>query len=304
MQVKRVKYVSRRDHRADSREAQAAKCREQRRTAPYVERRRRARVMSGDLLPEHCVSGLARRCWCISRREAQWIIRGLSAARISSSSRRGWFRDPGDLLRAQARRSSRLRGYADKGTDSLVAAIEASKSQPLQRLLPRAWNPARGIDRRAAPSAAFWNARALMSASADDILNVRGIGATIANGVVDYFSIPPAALVQLRSRGVNSPSRARGRGRRTTLGKTLVITGTLSLSRAKATATIEAAAGRRIRQIRLKSTRFPPRRRGKRETSSTKAKSLGVTIISERPTSCVGQSSATSTTREIVLIRM
>jgi DNA ligase (NAD+) len=121
-----------------------------------------------------------------------------------------------------------------------------------------------------------------MSASADDILNVRGIGATIANGVVDYFSDPAGrALVEkLRSHGVNfTEPRAVVAGGPLS-GKTLVITGTLpTLSRAKATATIEAAGGRVTGSV-SKSTDFLVA--GEEAGSKLdKAKSLGVAIIDE-----------------------
>jgi DNA ligase (NAD+) len=121
-----------------------------------------------------------------------------------------------------------------------------------------------------------------MTASADDILNVRGIGATIANGVVAYFSDPAGrALVEkLKARGVNfTEPRAVVAGGPLS-GKTVVITGTLpTLSRTKATAMIEAAGGRVTGSV-SKSTSFLV---GGEEAGSKleKAKSLGVEVIDE-----------------------
>ena len=209
-------------------------------------------------------------------------IRGLSYARIEQLVGAGLVTDPADLYALTRDQLLELEGYADKGTDSLIAAIEASKSQPLSRLLG-----ALGIRHVGAIAAQllaqhFGTLDALMAASADDILNVRGIGATIANGVVAYFSDPAgrALVKKLRDRGVSfTEPRAVVAGGPFS-GKTAVITGTLpSLSRAKATAVIEAAGGRVTGSV-SKSTSFLVA--GEEAGSKLeKAKSLGVEIIDE-----------------------
>ncbi|HXN77095.1 MAG TPA: NAD-dependent DNA ligase LigA [Gemmatimonadaceae bacterium] len=209
-------------------------------------------------------------------------IRGLSYARIQQLVQEGLVRDPGDLYGLKREQLLELEGYAEKGTDSLTAAIQASKSQPLQRLLHALGIRHVGSIAAQLLSQHFGTLDALMSASADDILNVRGIGATIANGVVAYFSDPAGrSLVEkLRSHGVNfTEPRAVVAGGPLS-GKTLVITGTLpTLSRAKATATIEAAGGRVTGSV-SKSTDFLLA--GEEAGSKLdKAKSLGVTIIDE-----------------------
>jgi DNA ligase (NAD+) len=128
----------------------------------------------------------------------------------------------------------------------------------------------------------FGTLDALMSASPDEILNVRGIGATIANGVVAYFSDPGGKrlIEKLRRSGVNfTEPRAVAAGGALS-GKTVVITGTLpTLSRTKATAVIEAAGGRVTGSV-SKSTDFLVA--GEEAGSKLdKAKSLGVEIIDE-----------------------
>jgi DNA ligase (NAD+) len=209
-------------------------------------------------------------------------IRGLSYARLEQLVGAGLVRDPGDLYALTKDRLLELEGYADKGADSLIAAIEASKSQPLQRLLNALG--IRHVGSIAAQLLAqhFGTLETILSASADDILTVRGIGSTIAEGVVAYFSDPAGrALVEkLRSHGLNfTEPRAVVAGGPLS-GKTLVITGTLpTLSRAKATATIEAAGGRVTGSV-SKSTDFLLA--GEEAGSKLeKAKSLGVTIIDE-----------------------
>src|SRR5207244_10167592 len=62
-------------------------------------------------------------------------IRGLSYARIEQLVQEGLVKDPGDLYSLTHEQLLELEGYADKGTDALITAIQASKSQPLNRLL-------------------------------------------------------------------------------------------------------------------------------------------------------------------------
>ncbi len=209
-------------------------------------------------------------------------IRGLSYARIEQLVGAGLVKDPADLYALTREQLLELEGYADKGTDALIGAIQASRSQPLSRLLS-----ALGIRHVGAIAAQllaqhFGTMDGLIAASADDILNVRGIGATIADGVVAYFSDPAGrALVEkLRARGVSfTEPRAVVAGGPFS-GKTAVITGTLpSLSRAKATALIEAAGGRVTGSV-SKSTDFLVA--GEEAGSKLeKAKSVGVEIIDE-----------------------
>jgi DNA ligase (NAD+) len=222
-------------------------------------------------------------------------IRGLSYARIQQLLEQGLIHDPGDLYALTREQLLELEGYADKGTDALIAAIEASKSQPLQRLLN-----ALGIRHVGAIAAQllaqhFGTLDAIMAASADDILNVRGIGSTIANGVVAYFSDPSGQrlIEKLRRNGVNfTEPRAVVAGGPLS-GKTVVITGTLpTLSRSKATATIEAAGGRVTGSV-SKSTDFLLA--GEEAGSKLeKAKTLGVEIIDEAELLRRVDSSATS----------
>jgi len=222
-------------------------------------------------------------------------IRGLSYARIQQLVGEGLVRDPGDLYALTREKLLEMEGYAEKGADGLIAAIEASKTQPLSRLLHALG--IRHVGSIAAQLLAqhFGTLDALVSASADDILSVRGIGATIANGVVAYFSDPAGrALVEkLRLRGVNfiEPRAVVAGGPLS--GKTAVITGALpTLSRSRATAIIEAAGGRVTGSV-SKSTSFLVA--GEEAGSKLeKAKTLGVEIIDEAGLLRRVNSSATS----------
>ena len=222
-------------------------------------------------------------------------IRGLSYARTQQLVTEGLVRDPADLYALTREQLLQLEGYAAKGADALIAAIEASKSQPLSRLLHALG--IRHVGSIAAQLLAqhFGNLDALMSATADDILNVRGIGATIADGVVAYFPDPAGrALVEkLRASGVNFTEPRAVIAGGPLSGQTVVITGTLpTLSRARATALIESAGGRVTDSV-SKSTSFLVA--GEEAGSKLeKAKSLGVETIDEAELLRRTRSSATS----------
>jgi len=222
-------------------------------------------------------------------------IRGLSYARIQQLVSKGLVRDAGDIYSLTRESLLKLEGYAAKGADALIAAIQASKSQPLSRLLHALG--IRHVGSIAAQLLAqhFGTLDAIVAASPEEIVSVRGIGGTIANGVVAYFSDPAARILvrKLRTAGVNlTEPRAVAAGGPLS-GMTVVLTGTLpTLTRAKATALIEAAGGRLTGSV-SKSTSLVVA--GEEAGSKLeKAKSLGVEIIDEATLLRRTQTSATS----------
>src|SRR5688572_22304010 len=131
-------------------------------------------------------------------------IRGLSYSRIDQLISEGLVVDAGDLYFLTRDQLLGLEGYAEKGTDALLAAIEASKGQPLSRLL--AALGIRHVGSIAAQLLArhFGTLDAVAAASAEEITAVRGLGSIIAEGVVGYFSNPGAKrlIAKLRKAGV------------------------------------------------------------------------------------------------------
>jgi len=210
-------------------------------------------------------------------------IRGLSYSRIEQLIGEGLVRDAADLYTLDRDALLGLEGYAEKGTEGLLAAIEASKEQPLSRLLH-----ALGIRHVGAIAAQilarhFGTMDALASASQEEIMAVRGIGDIIAVGVESYFRDPAARrlIEKLRKAGVNftEPRSASSSGFLN--GKTVVITGTLpTLSRNQATEMVEQAGGRVTNSV-SKATSFLVA--GEEAGSKLeKARTLGVEIIDEK----------------------
>ncbi|MEW5917782.1 MAG: NAD-dependent DNA ligase LigA, partial [Gemmatimonadota bacterium] len=211
-------------------------------------------------------------------------IRGLSYQRIQQLVDAGLVNDAADLYRLTPEVLVRLERFADKSAVQLIEAIDASKKQPLSRLLF-----ALGIRHVGGTVAEllaneFGHLRAIMAATQDQIGGLHGIGDQIASAVVSYFSEPSTKdlVDRLESAGVNleQPRRGPASGSGALKGCTVVITGTLpTLSRTEAKQLLENA-GARVTDSVSRSTSFLLA--GDAAGSKLeKAKQLGVEVIDE-----------------------
>jgi DNA ligase (NAD+) len=174
-------------------------------------------------------------------------IRGLSYARLEQFLEASLIADAADLYDLTVEQLLTLERFAEKSAENLIAAIAASKAQPLSRLLF-----ALGIRHVGAIAAQllarqFGTLDALAAASAEEMASVRGIGDTIALAVRAYFDDPAARVLidKLEARGLTTREAQPAASGGALKGKTVVITGTLpTLSRAAATALVEAQGGR------------------------------------------------------------
>ncbi|MFN2602722.1 MAG: NAD-dependent DNA ligase LigA [Gemmatimonadaceae bacterium] len=209
-------------------------------------------------------------------------VRGLSYSRIDQLINEGLVKDAGDLYFLKREQLLTLEGYAEKGTDSLLAAIETSKQQPLSRLLNALG--IRHVGTMAAQLLArhFGTMDALAAASEEEIMAVRGIGEIIAVGVESYFRNGAAKrlIEKLRKAGVNFTEPRTVATGGALSGKTVVITGTLpTLSRTRATEVVEQAGGRVTNSVsRATSFLVAGADAG---SKLEKAKAIGVEIIDE-----------------------
>ena len=209
-------------------------------------------------------------------------IRGLSYARIEQLIAAGLVRDPADLYGLTVEQLVTLERFAEKSAAQLVAAIADSKQQPLSRLLNALGIRHVGTGAAQLLARHFGSMEALMNASEDQILEVRGIGATIAKAVTGFLSDPAGrSLVERLARAGVSMTEAQPAAVGGALaGATVVLTGTLpTLTRPQATEQIERAGGRVTSSV-SKTTTFVvagDSAGGKLD----KARALGVEIIDE-----------------------
>lgn len=207
-------------------------------------------------------------------------IRGLSYARIKQLIDAGLVRDASDLFDLTPRKLVALERFADRSAEQLVQSIEASKRQPLSRLLF-----ALGIEHVGGIAARqlarhFGTMDALLNATEEDILAIHGMGETIAKSVTQWFRDASARrlIEKLRRRGLNfeEPRQHTAGALR---GMTFVLTGTLpNLSRDQTTELIERHGGKVTSGV-SKKTSFVVA--GTEPGSKLeKARALGVPVIS------------------------
>lgn len=209
-------------------------------------------------------------------------IDGLSYARVEQFVDAGLVNDVADLYSLTAAQLAALERFAEKSADALVAAIAASKVQPLSRLLF-----ALGI-RHVGQEAAVLLARrfgaldALAAASRDDVESVHGIGPAIADSVVAWFADDRTRLLldRLRAAGLRTDEPAQAATSSVFAGKTVVITGTLpTLSRNDAKKMVIAAGGKVTDSVSKATSLLVV---GEDAGSKfDKAKALGVTTVTE-----------------------
>jgi DNA ligase (NAD+) len=209
-------------------------------------------------------------------------IRGLSYARIKQLIDAELVQDASDLFDLKVSQLVQLERFADKSAEQLVEAIEASKSQPLSRLLFGL-----GIDNVGEIAAKqlarhFGTMDALASASEDEILAIHGMGETLAKSVTGWFRNASARrlIEKLRRRSLTL-EEPRQKTSGALKGMTVVLTGTLqSFSREKATELIEANGGKVTSSISKKTTYLVA---GSDAGSKLqKAQELGVQVIDEQ----------------------
>jgi DNA ligase (NAD+) len=183
-------------------------------------------------------------------------IRGLSYARIEQLVDAGLIDDVAGLYDLKAERLAELDRLAEKSAEALVDAIDASKTQPLSRLLFGLGIKDIGETVARQIAKHFGTMDAIATATLDDVLSVHGIGDTIAESLVSWFADPKARklIERLRERGLtfDEPRTQTGDALK---GQTVVITGTLpGMSREHAIGLVEQHGGRVASSVSKKTS--------------------------------------------------
>ena len=190
--------------------------------------------------------------------------------------------DVGDIYRLTNDELLGLEGFADTKAKKLLSAIEASKSQPLNRLINALG--IRGVGETVAAGFArqFGSLDALSKAKIADLEAMEGIGPNIASGVVDWFKQPrnKKLLAKLKKAGAWPVEEVVERGEQVLSGQTFVLTGTLpTMQRSEAKELIVAAGGKVTGSVSSKTDYLVA---GENSGSKlAKAQEIGVEIIDE-----------------------
>ncbi|MFO0912266.1 MAG: NAD-dependent DNA ligase LigA [Pirellulales bacterium] len=230
-----------------------------------------------------CPAQLKQRIRYFATRNAM-DIEGLGEKLIEQLVDQQLVRSFGDLYRLTADQLKALDRMGQKSADNLVAAIDSSKQQGLERLLSGL--SIRHVGTRVATLLAqhFQSLDSLREASVEQLSNVPEIGPVIAQSVYEFLhgetgqtTLDDLQALGLRTTSVTGPSHGTAQP---LAGKTLVVTGTLQRhSRDEIEQKIVAAGGRASGSV-SKQTDFVVA--GEKAGSKLdKARQLGVTVLTE-----------------------
>lgn len=175
-------------------------------------------------------------------------IEGLGEKTVDLLVDRELVATPVDIYDLTAKELVPLERMAEKSASNLLAAIEASKKAPLDRLIHAVGIRHVGSTVARLLAERFRSLEALAQADAESVEEIPGIGPEIARSVAEYFgSAAGRKLVrELLARDVTGtpPERRAARDTGPFAGKTFVLTGALSMPREEAERLILDAGGR------------------------------------------------------------
>ncbi|WP_102347870.1 NAD-dependent DNA ligase LigA [Bacillus sp. Marseille-P3661] len=179
-------------------------------------------------------------------------IDGLGEKVITQLFKEDLIHDVADIYQLQREELLKLERMGEKSVDNLLAAIETSKNNSLERLIFGLG--IRLVGSKAAKTLAqhFETMEKLQGATVEDLTAIFEIGEKMANSIVEYFSLPQVSQLidELKSYGVNLEYKGPKLVNAAEIdsvfaGKTIVLTGKLEqLSRNDAKKEIEALGGK------------------------------------------------------------
>lgn len=210
-------------------------------------------------------------------------IDSLGPETVDAYFEQGLLKDVSDLYRIKI---TDICGYdrsREKSARKIINAIEASKEVPFDRVLYALG--IRFVGRVAARQIAqhFRSMERLKTASAEDLLEVEGIGAVIANSIVSFLSNSNnAALIdRLAEAGVKMELPETVKASDKLAGKSIVISGTFARhSREEYKSIIEQHGGKNVSSI-SKKTSFVFAGDNMGPSKLEKANKLGIPIVNE-----------------------
>ena len=223
----------------------------------------------------------------LSRNIAHFVSRnamdidGLGEAIVDQLIANGHIASPADIYFLRLDELKSLWKSGQKAAQKLLNAIERSKENDVSRLIFALG--IRQVGEKAAKVLAktFGSLDALMQAGADELTQVRDIGAVTAQNIIAWFADPQSQhmISRLREAGVNFESHIRQEDDRFA-GMTFVLTGALSLfTRDEATEKIERFGGKAAGSVSKKTTYVVA---GENAGSKLKkANELGIPVLSE-----------------------
>ena len=208
-------------------------------------------------------------------------IEGLGEAILEVFTEKGMIKDVADIYCLKKEDIAVLEGLGSKSADNILSAIEKSKENDLSKLLFALGINHIGEKAAKLLSVHFGSLEAIMNASGDDILEIEGFGAIMADAVTEYFSLEQTKklMARLIEYGLNTKNLAEVKDERFK-GMTFVLTGSLSMyTRDEASEIIEQFGGKTSSSVSKKTSIVLA---GEAAGSKLrKAAELGIRVISE-----------------------
>ena len=210
-------------------------------------------------------------------------IDGFGEQTVIQLSDAGILNDAGDIYSLTVEQLLTLEGFAQKGAEKLIVAIDASKNRPLPKLLTALGIKHLGPSASEALAIAFGNLDDIMNATEDDLATVDGVGGVIANSLITWYSRPDNKVLieKLRAAGVEFGNVEVSRLPQNLVGKNIVVTGTLvDFDRDGAERAIKDRGGKSPGSVSKKTFALVV---GAEAGASklTKAQELGVPVLTE-----------------------
>jgi DNA ligase (NAD+) len=211
-------------------------------------------------------------------------IEGLGDKLVDQLVNTGLVKSYGDLYRLTAEQLMKVERMGKKSSESLIAAIDASKSRGLARLLNALSIRHVGVRVATVLAQHFGSMKELHAASVQDLANVDEIGSVIAAKVHDWLhsEFGRQNIQDLTNLGVSmtSPRAAAETTDHLLSGKTFVVTGTLKkYGRDDIEDLIAKLGGRATSSVSAKTDYLIAG--AEAGSKLAKAQQLGITILSE-----------------------
>jgi DNA ligase (NAD+) len=209
-------------------------------------------------------------------------IDGLGEVLVDQLVNQGLVHNVADLYRLKLEQLTDLERMGKKSAEKLLANIEASRRQPLPRILNGLGIPFVGERTAQFLAEAFGDLDVIADASEDVLQKAGEVGPKVAQSIRRFFHDKRNRdlLERLREEGLPFTYEAPRRAGGPLVGLSFVLTGTLpTLSRDDAKARIEAAGGKVAGSVSRKTNYVVA---GEEAGSKLdKARSLGVQVIGE-----------------------
>lgn len=209
-------------------------------------------------------------------------IDGLGDALINQLVDRGLVKSIADLYRLKKEQLVELERMGDKSAQKIIDNINASRSQPLPRLLNGLGIPFVGERTAQILAETFGSLDAIAKADLETLQSAEEVGPKVAHSIYTFFREPRnrELIERLRKEGLQFTYETKRPEEGPLTGLTFVLTGTLpNLTRNEAKALIERAGGKVASSVSRKTSYVVA---GSEPGSKLdKARELGVPVIDE-----------------------